>query len=472
MFEEEDDMYDSSFNEELERFEKMIETHNRYYFDSEMIEQIIDHFIIKNQLKKALYAIDLGKEQHPSHLVFELRRAQVYTATGSLKESLLILQELEKTDPYNPDVFITKASVFGQLKDPSNAIRYYEKAIELVAKFDDLSEFEDVLFDLSIEYQNIHKYNDAIGVLKQILEFSPDNESAIYEIAYCFERLGDFDKCIEFYELYIDNNPFSFTAWYNLGNIYFLKNNIEKALWAYDYAVIINEDFSSAHFNMGNTYMQIGNYESAIESYRHCLRIDGDDAITNCYIGEAYERLEEYDTALLFYNKSRKLNEDLPDAWLGIGIISDVRKEYKEAVAYLERAVSLAPENSNYKLVLAEVLLKLEDFELAKEYLQEALKLDPEYNDAIELYAKVLFELEGLTEDAIEFLENIPNLDKIDTRIRVYLAVMYYQLGKHSEGLIRFQTEFLNDEKAAESLFKYFPEAKKLEEFIQIIESK
>ena len=99
MFEEEDDMYDSSFNEELERFEKMIDTHDRYYFDSEMLEQIIDHFIVKNLLKKALIAIEVGQEQHPTSVIFELRRAQVFTATGNLKESLLILQELEKTIP-------------------------------------------------------------------------------------------------------------------------------------------------------------------------------------------------------------------------------------------------------------------------------------------------------------------------------------------------------------------------------------
>ena len=54
MFEEEDEMFDPGFNEELERFEKMVEKQDRYYFDSEILDQIIDHFVIKNQLKVLL----------------------------------------------------------------------------------------------------------------------------------------------------------------------------------------------------------------------------------------------------------------------------------------------------------------------------------------------------------------------------------------------------------------------------------
>jgi tetratricopeptide (TPR) repeat protein len=284
--ENEDEQFDSQFNTELERFEKMIEDGSSSYFDSEVLEQIVDHFIIKNHLKKALVAIDFGQEQHPSNKMFDLRRAQIYSTTGKLKESLLILQELEKIQPFNTEVFVTKASVFSQLRDHEKAIKYFEKAIEVADPMNEDWGVEDIMFDLALEYESIHDYQNAIKVFEKILGESPENESAIYEIAYCYERIGNFDKCIEYYTLYIDNNPYSFTAWYNLGNIYFLKNNIEKALWAYDYSIIINDEFASAHFNMGNTYMQINNYQKAMESYSKCIEIDGDDALTLSYLAE------------------------------------------------------------------------------------------------------------------------------------------------------------------------------------------
>ena len=60
--EDEDELFDAQFNAELERFESMIQNKESYYFDSEILEQIIDHFIIKNQIKKGLMAIEFAKE--------------------------------------------------------------------------------------------------------------------------------------------------------------------------------------------------------------------------------------------------------------------------------------------------------------------------------------------------------------------------------------------------------------------------
>ena len=256
---------DEQFEQELSRFEYMINTGDSYYFEPDTLEDIIDHYIVKNKVKNAMLAIDLGLQLHPSILFFQLRKAQLFSTTGKLKESLLILQDLERLEPDNSEVFITIASIFSQLRDHTKSIKYYEKALEIERLAGNLDEESfDIMLDLALEYENNNDFKGAINILEMLLLIAPDNESAIYEIAYCYEQIGDFDQCIAYYTKYIDNNPYSFTAWYNLGNIYFLKKNIEKALWAYDYAVIINENFSSAYFNMGNTYMQIEKFDEAI----------------------------------------------------------------------------------------------------------------------------------------------------------------------------------------------------------------
>lgn len=465
---EEDDGIDSQFNSELERFEEMIKNKEAYYFDSEILEQIIDHFIIKNQLKKGLTAIEFAAEQHPTNKTFELRRAQILSTTGKLKESLLILQELEKSEPYNTEVLVTKASIFSQLRDHENAIKYFEKAIDNAAEYEEDWEVEDIRFDLALEYESIHDYNNAIKELQKLLKSSPENESAIYEIAYCYERIGDFDKCIEYYNMYIDNNPYSFTAWYNLGNIYFLKNNIEKALWAYDYSVIINPDFSSAHFNMGNTYMQIGEYQKALVSYSKCLEIDGDDALTMAYLAEAYERLERYDEALDYYEQSKEINPEIAEPWLGIGIIKELQGFTTEAIQYLTRAAEIQEDNSNYKLVLAEALFKAERFIEAEAQLELALQLDPKYSDAIVLMARVKSEFS--LEDAIEFIASQEHLQDLSSDVRVFFSILLWKNGQKTEALLLFKKEYLIDANSAKTLFLHFPEAQEIPEFLQILD--
>jgi tetratricopeptide (TPR) repeat protein len=465
---EDDELFDAHFHAELERYEKMIRNKESYYFDPEILEQIIDHFIVKNQIKNALSAIDFAKEQHPTHLVFDLRKAQVFSTTGQLRESLLILQALEKTDLLNPEIYITKASVFSQLRDHEKAIKYFEKALEASAEFDG-DEMDDIRFDLALEYENVQDYTSAIRELTRILENSPGNEAAIYEIAYCYERTGNFDQCIEFYNKYIDNNPYSFTAWYNLGNIYFLKNNIEKAIWAYDYAIVINEEFSSAHFNLGNTYMQTGAYEKAVECYRRCMEIDGEEALTLSYMAEAYERLERYDEALFYYEKSKELNSELAEPWIGIGIIKDVKGFHAEAQAFISHAVNIQPENANYRLVYAECLYKNNKIDEAEHQLETAIELDPDYSDALVLLAAIYEESD--VEKAILLLENLSDINKLESKVRLSLVGLYYKAGRVSDSLLMFSEEMKKDKSAAKTVLLYLPEAESIPEFVHIIES-
>jgi len=466
--EEEEELFDAHFHAELERYEKMIHNRESYYFDPEVLEQIIDHFIVKNQVKNGLNAIEFAKSQHPHNLVFDLRKAQIFSTTGKLKESLLILQVLEKTDTLNPEIYITKASVFSQLRDHEKAIKYFEKAIEVSGEFE-MEDVDDIRFDLALEYENAQDYTSAIRELTKILENTPDNEAAIYEIAYCYERTGNFDQCIDFYNRYIDNNPYSFTAWYNLGNIYFLKNNIEKAIWAYDYAIVINEDFSSAHFNMGNTYMQTNEYEKAAESYRRCIEIDGEEALTLSYLAEAYERLERYDEAMHYYERSRELNPELAEPWIGIGIIKEVKGFYPEATAFIKHAVNIQPENSNYRLVLAECLYKNGFVGEAEKELEKAIELDPAYSDAIVLLAAIYEETD--LAKALDFLENVPDLETLENKVRLSLVALYHKVGRFTDSLLLFASEMKKDVSSAKTLLLYLPEAENIPEFVQIIES-
>lgn len=465
--EENDGLFDARFNSELERFEEMLSERKVYYFDAEMLEQIIEHFIIKNQLKKGLKAAKLGREQHPSNAVFDLRKAQILSTSGQLKESLLILQDLEKREPYNPEIYITKASVFSQLRDHSKAIKYFEKAIEIAEEFDYLEELEEIRFDLAMEYESIHNFQKAIKVLEEILSDTPDNEAAIYEIAYCYERIGNFDKCIEFYTKYIDNNPYSFTAWYNLGNIYFLKDNIEKALWAYDYSIIINDDFASAHFNMGNIYMQTHEYDKALAAYKKCEAIDGNDGLTLSYLGEAYERLERYDEALECYRKSKEISPDIAEPWLGIGIVLELQGETAQAISFLTQAVQIQPENANYRLVLGEALFKAERYTEAETELERAVQLDPVYSEAIVLLAQIKATFN--VDEAADFILGFENLAELEAEVRILLASLLWQLGQKTEALLMFKKEYLIDKDAAKTLFLHLPEAELIPDFLQII---
>jgi len=471
MFEEEEDdnQFDDQFNFELDRFENMIKYDEAYYFDPEVLVLIIDNYIIKNHLKQALTAVEFGINQHPSHSNFNLKKAQIYSTTGQLKESLLLLQTLEKIDSFNSEVHITIANVFSQLRDHKKAIKYYEKALSIDSQPEEHpTEIIEILLDLALEYENLLDFEGAIRVLEKLLSSHPDNESAIYEIAYCYERLGNFDKCIEYYNQYIDNNAYSFTAWYNLGNIYFLKKDNKKALWAYEFSILINDDFVSAHFNIGNTYMQTEEFKKAIESYEKCLEIDSEDDLALCYLAEAYERLDNYDLALSYYKKSKQLNPGLADAWLGIGIVLDLQDKTQQAIPFLQEAVNLQTSNASFNLVLGEALFKIERFTEAEIVLERALQLDNSYTEAIELLAKIKFEYN--INEAIDFLVRTDESQSLDTSPLILLVSLLWYNGSKMEALSLFKNQYLQNPKdAIKFLLLHLPESTKISDFNNII---
>ncbi|MFK8039641.1 MAG: tetratricopeptide repeat protein [Crocinitomicaceae bacterium] len=460
---------DEQFNVELKKFEKMMDEGNSFYFEPDSLEDIIDHYIVKNKIKKATFAVDFALNLYPGLIFFELRKAQLFSTSGKLKESLLILQNLEKLEPDNAEVYITIASIFSQLRDHPKAIKYFEKAIEIERINGDFDqESHEILLDLALEYENNNDFLGAIKVLEQILELAPDNESAIYEIAFCYERIGDFDKCISYYERYIDDHPYSFTAWYNLGNIYFLKKNIEKALWAYDYSIIINENFSSAYFNMGNTFMQIDDFDQAIKSYRKCLEIDKEDDLALCYLGEALERKGELEDALKHYKLAIKYNPELADAYIGIGIVKDLMGKTSQAISYFQKAIQIQPQNDNYHHVLGEALFKLDRFAEAELELEKALQLNPKSADTVELLAKIKYSYNVI--EAIDFLSQSELKESLSISAAMYKVKLLWEAGQQTESLTLFKNRLIeNYNETLESITSQFPEHHLIKNFITII---
>ena len=315
---EEEDFADNSLNEDLEVFEAHLKGKTLGFMDSDRLEGVIDHYLINSQYAKARAAAELGVYHFNYNPLFQLRKAQALSGMGLINEALDILTQLEKSNHTSAELLLTKASLFSQLRDSKNAIKYFKLAITLCEPEDR----DEIYLDIALEYQNLAQYKDAIDILTKALKVNPQNEGALYEIAFCYDQLGDYHQAIKCYTSFIDENPYSYTAWYNLGNAYSKAEKHDKAIWAYDYALLINNEFGPAHFNLGNAYLTTEKYHKAIEHFSECMRLDGDDAMAFCYIGEAHEQLEELDLAKHYYKRSLEM---APMVWASSRIWKAIR---------------------------------------------------------------------------------------------------------------------------------------------------
>ena len=450
--ENDNDYFDGNLNEELDRFEKSLTGEPLGFMDSDTLEAIIDHYLIQGNYMKANLCAEIGIQQFPFIALFSLRKAQAISANGQLKEALNLLSQLEKSGNTSCEHFLTKASIFSQLRDSKTAIKYFLEALHVAEPEDK----DEIFVDLAMEYESAKDFKNAVRILKQALETNPANEVAIYELAFCYDQMEDFDSAIKCYSDFIDENPYSFTAWYNLGNAYSKLENFEKAIWAYDYCLLINEDFSPAYFNLGNAYLSEEKYLLSIQSFEKCIELDGEDGLTLCYLGECHEQLGSLEEAKHFYHKSLELMPELSDAWLGLGIVQDLEGDVKGAISFIEKAISFDAFNPGYVHVLAGAVEKNYDFDRAQELYLKAFSMDPTNDEIVTDYVKFLVKNDFIKE-VKSFLESIDSEDQTLCLVKdLHLACVLYKYYKQEDALSLVAISHVTDEEVTTEIISSY----------------
>lgn len=448
---EEEDFTDNSLNDDLEKFESHLEGKTIGFIDSDRLEALIDHYIFNGQYSKALSAADLGVYHFHYNPFFYLRKAQAMSGMGLLNDALELLNTIEKSNSPNSEIYLTKAALFSQLKDPKNAIKYFKLALD----FCDTEDRDEIFMDIALEYQNMSHFKEAIKILLQAIKINNQNEGALYEIAYCYDQLGDYKSAIKCYTDFIDENPYSFTAWYNLGNAYSKLENFEKAIWAFDYSIIISPEFGPSHFNIGNAYLSEEKYHKAIEHFHTYMRIEGEDASSLCYLGEAHEQLNELELARHFYKRSIEIEPLFPEAWLGLGIIEDLEGKTKEGIVLIKKALDFDPDNAGIHHVLAGAYEKIEKFDLAKSHYEQSLLLDDTDEECLSDYIEFLIETSPI--EALKVLQQFMEKSTNNPIARVLEVNLRWILGQKDLAIKLFSSCLEEDSTRAKTIFEINP---------------
>lgn len=384
---DEEEFLERNLSEHISKFESYLKGESFFFFDSDVLEMIVDHYIVNGDYTKAIKAAEYGLNYFSPNQLFVLRIAQAYSAKGLLKEALNMLANKDDFRENLVEYYLTKASIFSQLKNSDNAIKFFKLALDLTES----EERDEIFLDIAMEYQYKGDFKAAIDILNEAIKANPKNEVALYEVAYCYDFIGEFDKAIACYTVFIDENPYSYTAWYNLGNIYSKVEDWNNALNAYDFCVVINENFSPVYFNMGNAYLSLDRYALGEEAFQKCIELEGEDALAYCYLGECLEQQGKLEKARESYLHAVSLNPELSDAWLGLGIVSDLEGNTEKGIELIQKAIDIEPANASYYHVLASAYDKIDRFEEAELFFLKSLELDPKNDEAVKDYYVYLF---------------------------------------------------------------------------------
>ena len=460
---EEDQEY---LRELLERFESVSGEGGYSFFDSGELEDIIYYYFSEAELVKAQKAIDYAMEQFPAEVSFQVFKAQYFLNNGEPEKALARLNSLEAVDPQNPDISLTRATVYSSMHKHAEAIKEYQKSL---AKVDE--DLDEIHTSIAFEYQNLRDYKNAAEHLKKAIRLNKENESLLYEIGYCYEMGQMSEEAIAFFTSEIDTRPYSLVAWYNLGIAYSTLELYEKAIDGFDYSIAIDPTFTPAYFSKAQCYEQMEMYQEAINVYKQTFELEKPDSMTNYYIGDCYASMEKYETAIEFYRKSISLERHFSDAWMGIGLCFVELEQYSEALSHIEQAIKIESDNAEYYIVLAETQLALGlDDEAALAY-EKASELEPYHAEIWLDYSDFYAEIKKDFSKALEILENGIYYQGENSALAYRRIAYLYESGKHKEAVLELFIALTMDYEAHVQLLEYSEKARNSTEILAVIAS-
>ena len=460
---EEDQEY---LRELLERFESVSGEGGYSFFDSGELEDIIYYYFSESELVKAQKAIDYAIEQFPSEVSFQVFKAQYFLNNGEPEKALARLNSLEAVDPQNPDISLTRATVYSTLHKHAEAIREYQKSL---AKVDE--DLDEIHTSIAFEYQNLRDYKKAAEHLKKAIHLNKENESLLYEIGYCYEMGQMSDEAIGFFTQEINIRPYSLVAWYNLGIAYSTIELYEKAIDAFDYSIAIDPTFTPAFFSKAQCYEQMEMYIEAINIYKQTFELEKPDAMTNYYIGDCYASMEKYDTAIEYYRKSISLERHFSDAWMGIGLCYVEMDQPSEALSHIEQAIKLESDNAEYYIVLAETQLALGNQDAAALAYEKASELEPYHAEIWLDYSDFYADVKKDYAKALEILEDGLYYQSENSSLAYRRVAYLYEAGRHKEAILELFIALTQDFDAHIQLLEYSDQIKNSAEILAVIET-
>ena len=201
------------------------------------------------------------------------QQALKLTHHGKIKLAVGVYNDILKLDPFNLDA----AKNFTALNILEGSFIDSEK---LILKFHNNNKSDIALLNhLSIIYIRTHRIDDAITLLKDLININPFFEDGYLNIVNAFSILKEHNEALNYNLKLIEINPSSSKAYNNLGNIFNNMALFEEAKIAFLTAVDLDKNNIEANINLASILSRQDKALDAIKIYEKILKKFSKDQI-------------------------------------------------------------------------------------------------------------------------------------------------------------------------------------------------
>jgi tetratricopeptide (TPR) repeat protein len=235
----------------------------------------------------------------------------------------------------------------------------------------------------------LKRYEDAIKAYDKAIELNPKYTDPWNNKGLVLHKLKRYEDAIKAYDKAIELDPKYADPWYNKGNVLAKLKRYEDAIEAYDKAIELDPKDAYPWYGKGNALYELKRYEDAIEAYDKAIEIDPKHAYPWFSKGNVLARLKRYEDAIEAYDKAIEIDPKYAYPWNNKGLVLHELKRYEDAIEAYDKAIEIYPKDASLHCNLGEYYLELSDLKNASKKVGNALRIKEKFANALFLKGRI-----------------------------------------------------------------------------------
>ena len=314
------------------------------FYEPEELTEIIEIYIINNQIKRAEQAINYALRIYSDddELLYEiLLLLNDYERWNDLLA--ICCQFKEKSDVWIEGHRLTALLHLGM--EDESFLLFQKLKTKYAKNKEDLSviyqAMGEALCDMDLFDSSIEVIREAINTLEEDINF--------YWIQMqCYVSLDCKEEVLELAEMIQKLNPLDAKTWHRLGLSFQDIDDKEKAIEAYEYAQSLGYNPEDILMNLIYVYDKNKNFNKALEKAKEYLNLYPDNYVINMMAVKLNSRMENWGEAIKYIDKALKLTPNIESLYLYKSNFLLHLEEYKKAKSALMEGLEKTKDSEGY----------------------------------------------------------------------------------------------------------------------------
>ncbi len=178
--------------------------------------------------------------------------------------NLLKAEELIKDDA---DIFKYLAKSYGKINDKSNAILYFNKAVQINPDANDV-------FQLGVLYYEMNQYDQAIPQFESALNKGNDRSITLFNLGLCYYGLKNYNEALQLFTESASDTQDEKLVVYNIGSCYLQLKDYKNAILKLEQCIALDANYAKAYYLLGFAKYNINKLHEAKAAFIRAHQLD------------------------------------------------------------------------------------------------------------------------------------------------------------------------------------------------------